>query len=33
VKEMLWEMALPLVASLKMAIIFAVTLNFTENSG
>ena len=33
VKEISWEMALLLVASFTMAIIFAVTLNFTENSG
>ena len=31
--EILWEMALQLVPSLKMAVIFVVTLNFTENSG
>ena len=31
--EILCEMTLRLVPSFKMAIIFAVTLNFTENSG
>ena len=31
--EMLWEMALQLVASFTMAMIFAGTLNFAENSG
>ena len=31
--EILWEMALQLVPSLKMAVVFVVTLNFTENSG